>query len=198
MTKDIYFLENTTKEYTSAECENSMMASVPNHRLLEELMKYTQTCFIHFRNSFKKESDTWRSQQNDMIVNNTTGSGMISEAVTSLNKYFDIGVFDCEKFNNRSMSYDEKFYTKHVHTSVWGNEYTEYAKNELDRLLLLDGCAYSTGNLSEDVINELKKNKRNFKIVMNENFDFYQDYTNGVYLKDNNLEEIKKIVSMKH
>jgi hypothetical protein len=64
--------------------------------------------------------------------------------------------------------------------------------------LILDGCAYSTGNLSGDVINELKKNKQTFEIVMNGDFNFYEDYTNGVYLKDNNLEEIKKIVSMKH
>ena len=198
ITKDIYFLENTTKEYTSAEWENSMMASIPNHKLFEELMKYVQTCFIHYRNSFSDEGKHWRNQQNSEFVNNTTGSGMISEAIKTLNKYFDIGVFDCEKFNNRPMSYDKEFYTKHVHTSVWGNEYTEYTKNELDTLLILDGCSYSTGTISEQVISEFKKNKRDFQIVLNTDFDFYKDYTNSLYLKSDNLEKIKKIVCMKH
>jgi len=123
---------------------------------------------------------------------------MLSEAVKSLNEYFDIGVFDCEKFNNRPLSYDKKFYTKHIHTSVWGNEYTEYVKNKFDRIVILNGCAYMSDNLSEKTFNELNTLFPNFKEIMIKDFDFYKDYTNGVYLKENNLEEIQKIVSLKH
>jgi hypothetical protein len=68
----------------------------------------------------------------------------------------------------------------------------------LDTLLILDGCSYSTGTISEQVISEFKKNKRNFQIVLNTDFDFYKDYTNSLYLKSNNLEKIQKIVSAKH
>lgn len=193
LTKNIMFLENLTDEYTNAQWENSMMASVPGHRFLEELLKYNQTCFIHFRPQFKKQSSNWRSIKNDNIVNNTTGSGMISEVVKHFQKCFDIGVFPCELFNNRPVSYDPRFYTKHLHTSVWGSEYT---KTDLDRLLILNGCAYLTGSLDLNMLESLKN--KDYQIIMNKDFDFYKDYTKGVYLKDANLDEIKSIVAQKH
>jgi mannosyltransferase OCH1-like enzyme len=193
LTKDIMFLENLTHEYTDAQWENSMMSSAPGHRLLEELMKYTQTCFIQFRPQFQKQNSNWRSIENDKIVNNTTGSGMISEASKHFQKYFDIGIFPCELFNNRPVSYDPKFYTKHIHTSVWGSE---YAKTDLDRLLILNGCAYLTGNLDHCVLESL--NNKDYQIVMNKNFDFHKDYTKGVYLRSDNLGEIRTIVKHKY
>jgi mannosyltransferase OCH1-like enzyme len=193
LVKEVYFLENLIWEYTTAEWENSLMASVPNHRFLEELMRYTQTCFIHHRNMFKKQNDSWRNPENDKIINNTTGSGMISEAVKHYSKYFDIGVFECKLFNNRPMSYDEKFYTKHMHTSIWGNEYT---KNNLNRLLLLNGSAYATSEMTQEMYDSLVD--KEYQIIMNEDFDFYKDYTDGVYLKDDNLEHIKNIVNREY
>jgi mannosyltransferase OCH1-like enzyme len=193
LTKDIYFLENLTCEYTDAPWENSMMASCAGHKFWELLMNYTQTCFIHHRNLFKKTQDSWRSIENDKIVNNTTGSGMISEAVKHYHKQFDVGVFECELFNNRPMSYSDQFYTKHAHTSVWGSEYT---KHELDRLLLINGCAYATGELHEDTL-EIPKDKPR-QIILNKDFDFHTDYTSGVYLRQDNLDEIKPIVACKH
>jgi hypothetical protein len=68
----------------------------------------------------------------------------------------------------------------------------------LDRLLIINGCAYSTGTISEQVIAEFKKYKTDFQIVLNTDFNFYKDYTNSLYLKNDNLEKIKKIVSAKH
>lgn len=198
LTKDIYFLENLTLEYTSARWENSMMASTANHRLLEELMLYVKTCFIHFRTQFVKRGDNWRTQENDSIINNTTGSGMISKAIEMIGQHFDVGVFNCQTFNNRPVSYDQSFYTKHIHTSVWGNEYIDYTKNDLDRLLIINGCAYSTGEPSEETKGDLDKRELPYEVVLNEDFDFHKDYTRGVYLKDHNLEEIKQIVMMKH
>lgn len=195
LTKDIYFLENLTEEYTSAKYENSMMASIPNHQFLNELMKYTQACFIYYRNQFVKEGNNWRTPSNDAIINNTTGSGMISEAVKSLNQFFDIGVFKCSLFNNRPSSYSENFITKHIHTSIWGNEYVE---SDLDRLLIINGCCYSTGELCLDILKHLKDNNTPFEIVMNNDFNFNKDYSHGVYLREDNLDEIKEIVRMKH
>jgi mannosyltransferase OCH1-like enzyme len=197
MTKEIYFLQNTTNEFTDVEYENSIMASIPNHYFLKELMKYTQTCYIHFKNLFNKENKYWRDEYNSMIVNNITGSGLISSAINQLNKHFNINIFDCEKFNNRPASYDKNFYTKHIHTSIWGNEYIEYSKKNFDRLLILNGFLYMTSNLSKEQINQFKNNNDKFEIIMYDNFDFYKDYTNGMYLKKDNLEELKKNVSMK-
>lgn len=189
LNKDIYFLENLTHEYTNATWENSMMASAPNHRFLEELMKYSKTCFIQFRSIFSKSGDKWRNIENDKIVNNTTGSGMISEAVKHFSKFFDVGIFHCASFNNRPMSYDQNFYTKHIHTSIWGKEFID---QEIDRLLIVNGCAYATGNI--DTTKHKSLQEQQYQIVMNTDFDFYKDYTKGIYLKDNNLEKIRSIV----
>jgi hypothetical protein len=191
LTKDIMFLENLIHEYTNAELENSLMASIPNHRLLEEIIKYVKTCFIYFRPQFKKQDTNWRSIENDKIVNNTTGSGMLSQAVKGFKKYFDIGVFECELFNNRPCSYDPKFYTKHLHTSVWG---VEYRKNNLDRLLIMNGSAYLTNESNIADLESLKH--KNYQIVINTEFDFYKDYTQGEYIKGNNLNKIKEIISI--
>lgn len=195
MTEQIYFLENATNEYTDAKFENSLMASVPDHQLLIELMSYTQTCFIHFRHRFKHVNNNWRNNLNDPIVNNITGSGMISHAIGSLAANYNISVFECKTFNNRPGSYDPVFFTKHLHTSVWGNEYLNFVKNDLDRLIIIDGCTYACGEVDPDKINELIDSGRDCEIVMNNDFDFYKDYTKGIYLRDNNLIDIQNIVN---
>lgn len=189
--KEIYFLENLTEEYTNARFENSMMASAKDHRFLEELLKYTQSCFIQFRNRFNKTTDNWRSVENDNIVNNTTGSGMISQAIQSLSSFFDVGFFECQLFNNRPMSYCEKFYTKHAHTSVWGNEYINSTQKK-DRILLVNGCGYLVEPFSDEELALLEG--KDYQFILNQDFDFYQDYTKGVFLREDNLEQIKRIV----
>ena len=194
LTKEAYFLENLTHEYTSAYVENSLMASVPNNRLLEEILRYIKACFINFKNSFQTKLDV-RSEINANLINNTTGSGMLEVAFNHYKKYFDIDVFSCEIFNNRPSSYSEKFYTKHVHTSVWGNEYN---KNKLPNIMLLDGCMYNIDTIDNNILKNLKQDFKDVLILPNESFDFFKDYTNGVYLNDKNLHQIKKIVSKKH
>lgn len=183
LNKDCGFLENLTEEYTSAKHENSLMYSVPNNQLLYEIMKYVKACFIHFRNFFIKNNNNWRSIENDKIVNNTTGSGMISEALNYFQKYFSIQSLECKTFNNRPSSYDTSFFGKHVHTSLWGNE---YCKNQPDHFLLKNGQIYLILKEYEN----LNLNQDD-KIIKVDEFNFFKDYTNGVYLKEDNLEEIK-------
>lgn len=180
--KDIGFLENLTEEYTSARYENSLMYSTPGNQLLYELMKYAKTCFIHHRNLFKKQDNNWRTIENDKIVNNTTGSGMISEGVKFFQKYFDIHALDCKTFNNRPASYNKSFFGKHVHTSLWGNE---YCNNQPTHLLIKNGMIYQTFYDNNVVLNN------NDKFLLVSDFNMYQDYTNKNYLKNKNLEQLK-------
>lgn len=67
-------------------------------------------------------------------------------------------------FNNNDMSYDPSFRTKHVHTGIWGKENLQFAEN-LDYTSL-----------------------RNIPV---EHFDFYNDYSNGNYLKEKYLNIYK-------
>lgn len=59
-------------------------------------------------------------------------------------------------YNNNDMSYHPEYRTKHVHTGLWGKE-----------------------NIMLDESHE------KFKSIPIDNFDFYTDYTNGRYIKDN-------------
>lgn len=186
--KNVGFIENLTNEYTTAQFENSLMYSEPENPFLYELMKYTKTCFIHHRSLFKKNSENWRSVENDKLVNNTTGSGMISTAVEHFKKYFNIGFLKCRLFNNRPGAYDKEFFGKHVHSSIWGNE---YSVNKPDHLLIKNGLMY---NMFGNAVDNLPNLTMPYEIIHMENFDFYKDYTNGVYLKENNLEEIKQYI----
>lgn len=207
LTNEIYFLENKIIEYTDSAYENSMMASIPGHRFLEELMKYSKTSFIHFRNKFDTKSPSWRSVSNDNNVNNSTGSGMIAAGINYYKKYFKIDKFECELFNNRPGSYDSSYFTKHVHTSVWGKEYLEkqpsrvsYKNEVLDILFIINGGLFLTSSkFKEQEMNEIKesidKNNWTFNNCIEiKNFNFYHDYTDGVYLKENNLEFINEYV----
>lgn len=206
LTKDVYFLENKIFEYTDSQFENSMMASVPKHRLIQELTKYCKTSFITFRNEFKVDENTkdgWRSVSNDNKVNNSTGSGMISAGIRQLAQYFDVGKLECKLFNNRPGSYDKSFYTKHVHTSVWGNEYLNIQPSrvnstvdKLDSFLIINGSMYSANGrkVTEETIQKIKDNGHTVELINAVDFNFYKDYTNKKYLTDNNLDEINSLV----
>lgn len=190
--KDVGFIENLTEEYTTARYENSLMYSMPNNPLLYELMKYVKMCFIHHRNRFQKLGNHWRTIENDSIINNTTGSGMLSEGIKFFKNYFDIDALDCETFNNRPASYDECFYGKHVHTSLWGNE---YCIEKPDHILIKNGMMYGVFG---DSLQNVKNLTQPYEFISNEDFNFYKDYTNGRYLKNGNLEEIKLFIKESH
>jgi hypothetical protein len=180
-------VENLTEEYTTAVAENCLMYSIPNSRFFYECLKYCKACFIHFRSTFKEVSnEDWRSVNNDFVVNNTTGSGMISAAYKQLNKGLNIQLLPGVTFNNRPASYDSSFIGKHVHSSIWGKQYIKHSKN---KVLIRDSDGSMWSIYSPD------DNNSNLKSFPAEEFDFYHDYTNGNYLKNDNLEHIKTLLS---
>ena len=181
---DVGLVENLTEEYTSAIAENCLMYSTPDNRFIWECIVYCKTCFILFKNQFKKSNDNnWRTTNNGFIVNNTTGSGMLSAAYHQLKDMLDVQLLPTQIFNNRPASYDSYFVGKHVHTSIWGNEYSNHIKNKL--LIKENGSKWSINSLD---------NKLEINSIIPDNFDFYCDYTNGQYLKTDNLDYIKQLV----
>jgi len=89
----IYLVENLTEEFTNATVENSLMAAEENNKFFLDTMGYVQACYIQFRNRFKfDENGHWKNSDNGFIVNNTTGSGMLSVARDSYGRaLYDIG-----------------------------------------------------------------------------------------------------------
>lgn len=171
LTDEVGFLENTTFEYTSSEYENSVMYSLPGNRFVYELMKYVKTCFIHYRNHWGKKEELWRNDKTGMIVNNTTGSGMLSEAVKYYKQFFEIGKLNGDLFNNRPASYHTSFFGKHVHTSLWGNE---YCQNQPTHFLITNNSIFL---INSSDVDKIKDSNNSHEIVNVENFDFYKDYT---------------------
>lgn len=175
-------VENLTEEYTNALAENCLMYSVPCSRFFYECIRYSKACFIHLKSTFKHASNgNWRSVNNDSVVNNTTGSGMIAAAYLQLKHALDVQLLPGMIFNNRPASYDPSFVGKHVHSSIWGNEYTSHSKNNIT----IKDCDKSMWSVSS------VDNAKGFPA---EEFDFYHDYTNGNYIKDGNLDQIKKLL----
>jgi hypothetical protein len=187
---DIYFVENLTEEFTSATVENSLMATTPNNKFFLDTMGYVQACFIQFRNGFKIEDPIhWRNPQFDFYINNTTGSGMLSVARDSYGRaHYDIGHLNTAEFNNRPSAYAHFLKTKHVHTSLWGEDQTR--NNKTREILIVDGNAHTMTSVPEYARNKFSKTDC---VIDFDSYDFYTDYTHNKYLQQDNpnLEQVK-------
>lgn len=184
LTEDFYLVENLTDEFTTALYENPLMISQKNLTFFEFCMEYSKLWFIQWRHRFEKTSDNWRTVENDFLVNNITGSGMISAAL--INTKQKVTSLNCREYNNRPGSYDPLFKTKHVHTSLWGNEYLDIDDK---KLLIYKGLVYTMGSYINDSILALDP-----LIIEFDEFNFYHDYTDNIFLREDNLEYIKKYI----
>lgn len=186
LNKDVGLVENLTEEYTSAIAENCLMYSTPNNAFMYSCMFYCKTCFLLYKNNFKKDNNNdWRAHDcNSHFVNNTTGSGMLSAAYRQLSDVLDIQLLPTQIFNNRPASYDPSFVGKHTHSSIWGNEYVNHIKNKI--FIEKNGSFWLLTPLDDKFESEG---------IEPENFNFYVDYSNGQYLKTFNLDHIKQLIN---
>lgn len=184
LTEDFYLAENLTNEFTTALYENSLMIAKKNLPFFEFCMMYSKIWFIEWRTRFEKNSDNWRTSENCFLVNNITGSGMICGALANTKQ--KVSPLNCREFNNRPGSYHPSFKTKHTHTAIWGNEYLDI---ENKKLLIYKGIVYNKSHINDSTL-ALKP-----LILEFEEFDFYYDYTDNIFLRDNNLEYIKTYIT---
>ena len=193
---DVYLVENLTQEYTEAPFENSLMASVQGSGFFTDTMKYVQACYIQSRNrlstSINKNSN-WMNSESGMLINNTTGSGMLSISRESYGRaYYNVGCFSTYKFNNRPASYFNGIKAKHVHTSIWGKDKIS-KEYEDQKILIIDGNMYIMNYIPNDVIDRINSQKD--YILDLKSFDFYKDYTHKNYaFKDKNIDQIMQLI----
>jgi hypothetical protein len=193
----LLMVHELTDEYTSASYENCLFGSTEKHNpFFLMTMDYVKMLFINSRNKFDKPKNSskmgWRSVNNDYLINNITGSGMISAAIESFRPNFHI--LKSSVYNNRPGSYAPFFKTKHVHTSLWGNEYLSL-KDINNKILIYNGIMYSVSDEIEFV--RKLEHKSNHLYFMNiEEFDFHRDYCNGYFLNESetNVNEIKEYI----
>jgi hypothetical protein len=188
----IYLVENLTEEFTSAIVENSLMAAEANNKFFLDTMGYVQACYIQFRNHFNKMSgDNWKTSINGFYINNTTGSGMLHVARESYGRrFYDIGHFNTAEFNNRPSSFSKSFKTKHIHTSIWGED--QLRNDNTREILIVDGNAITMDKIPDYAIERLKDSNIPHYMLNFDTYDFHKDYTGGKYLKRKNLEQVKQ------
>jgi len=186
---DVYLVENLTEEFTEASVENSLMASEQGSGFLTDTMGYVQACFIEFRNRLNKiKGPNWMDSESRFLVNNTTGSGMLTMARESYGRaVYNVGHFNTSEFNNRPASYFDSMKAKHVHTTVWGND--QISTNYDDRrILIADGNMHTMDTIPDYAIDRLDSDKD--YVLDFDSFDFYTDYTHGKYLPgEQNVEQ---------
>jgi len=189
---DIYFVENLTEEFTSATVENSLMAAVANNQFFLNTIGYVQACYIQFRNRFnriEKNDSSWMISENRFLVNNTTGSGMLSVARDFYGRaHYDIGHFNTAEFNNRPSAYTPFSKAKHVHTSLWGED--QVRSDTTREIVIVDGNAHTMTSVPEYAKQQLTDTDY---VLDFDSYNFHTDYTNDKYLqRDNsNLEQVK-------
>jgi hypothetical protein len=152
--------------------ENSLMCSRPNEEFFLQCMEksLSRYTFVQIRypslikNLTTINDDSFEKFQRPYLVFYVTGTNLVSTvARESQNMIYCLP--GCV-YNNLSTSYDPMFRTKHMHTGVWGKE-----------------------NIS--IIKDYEQNYQKMRKVDLLDFDFYTDYTNGNYLKTNELDLYK-------
>ena len=165
LTYENLFLENTSELYTNAKYENCLMASQKHSDFWINTMRASKVGFIAYRNKLDTSSNNWRSYENDFAVNNSTGSGLLSAAVESFGSYFNVNVFPSDKFNQDPIVYNKDLIGRHLHSSLWGDDYIDHSSRE--GFMIKDGNIW---NCPPEHI-ETEPTAQRWQ-----DFDFYRDY----------------------
>ena len=156
--------------------ENSLMCSRPNEMFFLQCMEKSLERYYYVKEKHPKflndtrniNENSFNNYQRPYLVFYITGTNLVS-SVARESKELLYSLPGCV-YNNVDISYDPMFRTKHMHTGVWGKEnicvIKDYAQNY--------------------------KKMRNIDLI---NFDFYTDYSNGNYLKTNELDMDKNNIN---
>jgi hypothetical protein len=178
LNKENLFIENTSNLYTNSTYENCLMASQSNSEFLHTVIRNSKYSFIVHRNFFNLHTKNWRSYENDYAVNNTTGSGMLSACIEKYGQYFSIGKFPADFFNQDPIIYKQDLIGRHLHSSLWGEDYIDHKNKEC--FMIKEGNIW---NCSSEFL-ETETTARRW-----EQFDFYRNYND---LKNNSPDSADK------
>lgn len=174
-----YIVENP---YGNDPFENSLMASEPGNIFFYKCMEESQKRFIFT----KKKYDTWIhacseissdpyffKHRRPILVFYITGTNLISDVYRENENI--ISTLPGYLYNNLDYSYDPMYKTKHAHSGLWGKENIEAISGVKDYYKYLRDIVYL------------------------EDYDFYFDYSNGQYIKENffNIDKNDAFSSLK-
>jgi hypothetical protein len=152
--------------YGNDPIENSLMASNrPEHSFWITAMDLVQTRWNEIKNHYPElignmsiisRNPEYGRLLRPYLVFYVSGTNTLSTAYRLRHYKDDISLLDGWHFNNSDISYDPAYFTRHVHTGLWGKENIEVTANNKDVHL------------------------RNIPL---DTFDFYFDYSFGHYKK---------------
>ena len=170
LTRPAYIVENP---YGNDPFENSLMCSAPGSEFFVHCMELSLERWNYTKRVNPKiiSNVSVISKDRDFglilrpyIVFFITGTQLLSSAYRNHSSL--TGTLPGMIFNNNDMSYDTTFFTKHVHTGLWGKENIELAS-------------------------EMSSSYESLRSISVNQFDFYTDYTNGNYMKQHMLDIYK-------
>lgn len=155
--------------------ENSLMCSRPNEQFFLECMEKSLARHTLVKEKYPKliddlnsiNHDSFKKYQRPYLVFYVTGTNLVSTVARETKE--QVYCLPGCVYNNLSTSYDPMFRTKHMHTGVWGKE-------------------------NINIIDDYNENYQKMRKVNLLDYDFYTDYTNGNYLKTNELDLYKNDV----
>jgi hypothetical protein len=164
---EVYLVENPLG---NDPIENSLMCSAPKHNFWIECMELTKKRYEHVKLKFPErlsylkeicENEKYGLLIRPHLVFYITGTNHLSSAARMTKE--NVSTLPGILYNNNDISYHAAYKTRHIHTGIWGKETIGvFEKNELHQNTL-----------------------RNISI---KDFDFYTDYSNGQFLKQNDID----------
>jgi hypothetical protein len=164
---EVYLVENPLG---NDPIENSLMCSAPKHNFWIECMELTKKRYEHVKLKFPErlsylkeicENEKYGLLIRPHLVFYITGTNHLSSAARMTKE--NVSTLPGILYNNNDISYHPDYKTRHIHTGIWGKETIGvFEKNELHQNTL-----------------------RNISI---KDFDFYTDYSNGQFLKQNDID----------
>jgi len=164
---DVYLVENPLG---NDPIENSLMCSVPKHDFWIECMELTKKRYDHVKNKFPERlgymKDISENLKYGLLIRPQlafyiAGTNLLSSTFRMTKQ--KISTLPGIIYNNSDISYHPEYKTKHIHTGIWGKE----------------------------SINVFQKSKQHQELIRNiliKKFDFYTDYSDGKFLKENIID----------
>ena len=153
--------------------ENCLMCSVKNNTFIENMINNCEENYtLNIKQKFKKDKLSERSHS--YLITNTAGPSYVSKKLNDLKIDLNF-ILSGHLYNNHGLAYDDSFYTKHIMTGLWGKEIIDIIIKDSNQ-----DFNQTTDNL---YIQEIKKYAK-IEFDTTDQFDFYKDYTDGQFIKE--------------
>lgn len=179
LTKNAYVVQSLKDEYI----ENSLMAGIPDNKFFQQCMKISKERFNHAKRNnyvFQGMIDVHNNYKElakvkSFLIFYIAGTNLVTNVYRKFDKNY-VDSLSGWRYNNLDYAYDKEFRTKHMHTCSWGNEDI----NKTKFLAIENGLSFRE---------QLRNDYKELRYIDIDYFDFYNDYSNGTYTKEDPIDQ---------